>query len=72
MSFVTPSVRSDLWPHTRLLANSALSPAGDVFLNRGAQEATIEHADGTTSTVRIDDEEEVQQIGERNGKAGFD
>ena len=57
---------------SRSLAISASPPAGDVFLNRGAQEATIEHADGTTSIVRIDDEEEVQQLSERNGKAGFD
>ena len=55
-----------------VLAISASQPAGDVFQNRGAQEATIEHADGTASTVRIDDEEEVQQLSERNGKAGFD
>jgi hypothetical protein len=27
------------------------------------------HAYGTTSTVYIDDEEEVQQLSERNGKA---
>ncbi len=57
---------------SRSIATSASAPAGDVFLNRGAQEATIAHADGTTSTVRIDDEEEVQQLSERNGKAGFD
>ena len=56
----------------RLLAISPSPPAGDVFLNRGAQEATIEHADGTTSNVRINDEEEVPQLSERNGKAGFD
>ena len=55
-----------------VLAISTSPPVGDAILNRGAQETTIEHADGTTSTVRIDDGEELQQHSERNGKAGFD
>ena len=38
-----------------VLANPASPPAGDAFLHRGAQEATIEHADGTVS-VKLDQE----------------
>ena len=45
-----------------VLAISASPPAVDVFLNRGAQQATIEHADRTTSTVCIDNEEELKDL----------